>query len=43
MTKFYVTYRAVICHNMTICDDIKGTVLKFGTFEVYRAEISLKG
>ena len=43
MTKFYVTYHAVICHDMTICHDIKGTVLNFGTFEVYKTEISLKG
>jgi len=43
MTKFYVTYHAVICYNITICHDIKGTVLNLGTFEVYKAEISVKG
>jgi len=41
MTKFYVTY-ADMCHDMTIRHDIKGTTLNFGSFKVYKAQISLK-
>jgi len=37
MTKFYVTYHEVMCHDTTICHAIKGMVPKFGSFEVFRS------
>jgi len=38
MTKFYFTYLTVRYYDMTICHDIKGTVLNFESFKYTKAQ-----
>ena len=42
MTQIYVTYHEVVCDDMTVCHDIKGVVLNFGSFEAYTSTNFIK-